>query len=233
MKVEKLDRIAVICPTRGRPQTAHEILASWIGTNSGKSDFWFAVDDDEAGAFPGLDQAQVLVTKRGRRGMADSCNAAAANLAQTHQYVMFVGDDHRFRTPGWDAAFIGAANAMNGCGFVYGNDLYHGANLPTAVMVTSNIIEALGHFIWPELQHLYIDNYWLALGEAIERITYLDQVVIEHMHYIVGKSARDACYDAVNAPDLSARDRAAFEAWNAQMKIVEAERIREFTKCES
>ncbi|HVT12593.1 MAG TPA: hypothetical protein VHE55_10015 [Fimbriimonadaceae bacterium] len=230
---DKLDRIAVLCPTRGRSHKAHEVVGSWLETTSGQSDFWFVIDDDEAEGFPEIPRTKALVAKRGRRGMADPCNVAAGILSGQYRYVMFVGDDHRFRSPAWDAAFLRAVKGQGDWGYVYGNDLYQGANLPTAVMVTSNIIDAIGHFIWPELQHLYIDNYWLALGQAIGRITYLDSVIIEHMHYLLGKSEHDESYRAVNAPDVSARDAQAFAAWNSGMKSVEAATIRSLMQCES
>ena len=46
----------------------------------------------------------------------------------------------------------------------------------------------------PILKHLYLDNFWLDLGNAIDSIHYFDNVVIEHMHPLLEKSSADNTY---------------------------------------
>ena len=54
----------------------------------------------------------------------------------------------------------------------------------------------------PGMIHLYFDNFWLDFGRAMGKITYLPDVIIEHMHPAVGKAVLDAGYQEVNAPEM-------------------------------
>jgi hypothetical protein len=119
-----------------------------------------------------------------------------------------MGDDHRPRHIGWDESYLEALRERPG--MVYGNDLIQGAHLPTQIAMSASVVRALGHMAPPTLTHLYVDNYWLALGRAAGCITYLPDVVIEHMHPVAGKAAVDEGYSRVNAPEMYERDSAAF-----------------------
>lgn len=209
------NRILVICPSRDRPDKAIEAYESWKETRTDLSDFYVAIDEDQVDLYkPVLEKGiPIQYCPKGRRGMADCANYAACYWAKHYDYIMFIGDDHRFRTLNWDRFFKEAMDKQGGWGYVYGNDLLQGAALPTEVMVSSNIINLLGYFIYPKLQHLWIDNYWLALGSSIEKITYLDHVVIEHMHYSVGKSEHDQAYKEVNNNDIISHDQHVFTEW--------------------
>ncbi len=209
------DKIAVMCPSRSRPDKAKECFDSWNGTKCacGMSDFFYVLDDDDDHNYPRHDGAEYIVVPKGRRGMCDPVNFAATKLAKEYKFVMFVGDDHRFRTQDWDKHFRDAIKMNDDVGYVYGNDLLQGINLPTEVMVSSNIINCLGYMILPDLIHLYIDNYWLYLGRGINKIVYINGVIIEHMHYSVGKSEHDEAYKEVNDTSIADADAASFHHW--------------------
>jgi hypothetical protein len=64
--------------------------------------------------------------------------------------------------------------------------------------------------VYPELVHLYIDNHWKAWGEALGTLTYLNDVLLEHMHPFAGKAETDAVYDAANAPEMYDADSLAY-----------------------
>src|ERR1022692_4739674 len=66
-----------------------------------------------------------------------------------------MGDDHLPRTPGWDRLLLDGLADMGG-GFAYGNDLYQGEILPTAVAVSSPIVAALGWMCLPALNHMFV-----------------------------------------------------------------------------
>jgi hypothetical protein len=61
--------------------------------------------------------------------------------------------------------------------------------------------------------HMYLDDYWLALGSALQRITYLPDVVIEHVHPLAGKAKWDLGYTEVNGPAVYEQDRARYVDW--------------------
>jgi hypothetical protein len=129
---------------------------------------------------------------------------------------MFMGDDHRPRTLGWDQTLLYAATTDGaGPGIAYGNDLLQGANLPTQVCIDARIVELLGNMAPPQLTHLYVDNYWKALGEGAGCLRYCHNVVIEHMHPVAGKAAMDAGYERVNSGEMYARDESALRELQA------------------
>jgi hypothetical protein len=120
------------------------------------------------------------------------------------------GDDHRVRTRGWDEALTDAAGPV---GIAYGDDLIQGVELPTSVVMSSDIVRTLGQMVPPTLQHLFVDDYWKALGIGIGQLHYVPEVVIEHMHPSAGKAEMDDSYAITNHPDRYESDSAAWKAY--------------------
>ena len=109
-----------------------------------------------------------------------------------YKYLSFMGDDHRPRTKGWDVFLTDPLK--NKIGVSYGNDLLQGKNIPTAVVLSSEIVRELGFMVPPVLRHFFFDNYWKDLGTGIDRLHYMDDVIIEHMHPLNNKSSGDETY---------------------------------------
>jgi hypothetical protein len=170
--------------------------------------------------------SEVLVVTGERQRIGPLLNQIAAQVADAGcRAVGFMGDDHWPRTRGWDARMLDALDQL-GTGLVYGNDLLQGENLPTAVAMTSDIVRTLGWMVPPGMQHLYLDDAWLALGRAIGRITYLPDVVIEHRHPIANKAPWDDTYREANDGALYIRDKVAFERWRNNEMSGDVERLQ-------
>jgi len=140
--------------------------------------------------------------------MVGALNQAYQHYSRTQQLgyaVGFMGDDHRPRTPGWDERYLQELRRMR-TGFVYGNDLFQYGEMPTQVAFTSDIAEVLGYMCSPLFRHLCVDVVWREWGKAIDRITYLDDVIVEHMHYLAGKAREDRNYRAVNSALMAEHD---------------------------
>lgn len=214
------DDLLVIIPTRGRPQAVPEIADAWTATGA-TADLRFVIDTDD----PAEDEYVTAITKIAetrrswrlhltagpRLRLCGSLNDTARRDAPNYRYLAFLGDDHRPRTAGWDARFRECLSG--GPGIVYGNDLLMGERMPTAVAMTSDIVRTLGYMAPPSLVHLCLDLVWLDWGRGMERITYLDDVVIEHMHPAAGKVALDAGYEECNSPEQVSADSAAYYAY--------------------
>jgi hypothetical protein len=221
----------MICPTRGRPQNARQLWLAWQDAGTGLADLHFAIDDDD----PWLDaylatfneMPGVNIAIRPRMRMVGTLNAAALELVDTYNYLGFLGDDHRPRTRGWDERFIAemsgaqetfawsctspvSAVRMPKTSIVYGNDLLQGEAMPTAVAMTSDIVRTLGYMAPPVMKHLCVDLVWKDWGLGIKRLTYLDDVIIEHMHPANGKAAMDTGYAEVNSIEMMTSDSAAY-----------------------
>lgn len=232
--------LVVIVPSRGRPHTVTEMSKAFQETCGayGGGDFTklvFAVDADDRDApeyaFAAEQRCHWTTTKvftQPGGSMVEALNNAALSIATTPRKpfaVAFMGDDHRPRTKGWDQLYLDALRDL-GTGIVYGNDLYQRERIPTQCAMTSDIIATLGYMAPPTLTHMYVDNSWLALGAFIGAITYLPDVVIEHMHPVAGKAQWDEGYRRVNDALMYARDKAAYDRWLAQSLPAEAARIK-------
>jgi hypothetical protein len=195
--------VLIIVPSRGRPDNVQQLIDTWSQTRT-YADLQVVVDDDDEM----LERYELLmetapswvsleVTPRKRLG--PTLNEYAVKAAPLYDILGFMGDDHRPRTHGWDRRFAASIAHMGGVGVVYGNDLFQGPNLPTAVWMSSCIVETLGFMVPPGILHLFADNFWRDMGNEIGRLTYISDVVIEHMHPQAGKSDWDPGYVEVNS----------------------------------
>ena len=206
-----LNNNLILVPTRGRPHNAIEVLKCHKEFSC-RSDLLFIVDTDDEELInyrSAVGVENIVEIENKTRGMAYPVNVAAKKYANEYEYFTFIGDDHRLRTPDWDIALMRAIG--NRPGLSYGNDLLQGENLPTAVMMSAAIVRALGGMVPPKLKHLYLDNFWKALGNDLGNLAYLPGVVIEHLHPVAGKAEWDEGYRAVNAREVYSFDALMFD----------------------
>ncbi|MDP5310397.1 glycosyltransferase family 2 protein [Streptomyces poriferorum] len=210
------DDLLVIIPTRGRPQAVMALVRAWHETGA-TADLLFAVDNDdpeldaykrEAAKFMKGGQVRFVFGKRLR--LCGTLNQQAIKAAKAYRYLAFMGDDHRPRAAPvpWDARIRECLSG--GPGIVYGNDLLQGEAMATAVAMTSDIVGTLGYMAPDCLIHLCLDLVWLDWGRGMGRITYLDDMVIEHLHPANGKAEFDAGYEEVNSDAMVSADSAAY-----------------------
>lgn len=197
---------AILIPSRNRPDAA---TAAWQSVHD------HALLDTHAFILYDEDQADLYAEVPGglitpRFGSMNAClNYWAAEIADKYDFIGFMGDDHRVRTPNFDALLIDQIGAKPG--IAYGDDLLQGEALPTAVVMSSQIVQALGFMAPPDLKHLFMDNFWLTIGHHLENANYVPEVVIEHLHFINGKAEQDAGYLAVNNADVHNHDQQVFK----------------------
>jgi hypothetical protein len=111
----------------------------------------------------------------------------------------------------WDARIRTCLSG--GPGIVYGNDLLQGELMPTAVAMTSDIVTTLGYMAPPTMVHLCVDLVWKDWGVGMQRITYLGDMVIEHLHPAAGKAVLDAGYEECNSSEQVTADATAYYAY--------------------
>ncbi|MER7794885.1 glycosyltransferase family A protein [Streptomyces sp. NPDC097640] len=208
--------LLVIIPTRGRPQAVPAIMQAWNDTGA-TADLLFCVDTDDpelaayknhAAAVKADPRVRFVFGKR--RRLCGTLNQQAVKAAKSYRFLAFFGDDHRPRPADrpWDSRIRECLSG--GPGIVYGNDLLMGERMPTAVAVTSDIVMTLGYFAPPQLVHLCLDLCWLDWGKGMQRITYLDDMVIEHLHPAAGKAEVDQGYEEANSSEQVSADSAAY-----------------------
>jgi hypothetical protein len=197
-------KLLAIVPSRGRPDNAQRLLEA-LDSTAPAVDVIFAVDSDD----PTLDQYPASFTQAVKGGsMVAALNEVAVANTEKYPYIGFLGDDtlpHQH----WYGRILWALE-LNKNSMVYGNDLIHGPGLPTAIFMDSNVIRTLGFMAPPEQKHLFVDNYWKALGEETGNLVYVDDAYIEHLHPLVGKGQNDIVYDTNDS--YWAHDERAFAA---------------------
>jgi hypothetical protein len=227
--------IAVIVPSRGRPKNAIELIQAFIATEvATTTTLQFVLDDDDPQLQEYFAQLHVLpnppfpvqVVVGPRKRMGGSLNSMAPIMAQYADVIGFMGDDHRPRTKNWDARvathFMDTVN-----GVVYGNDLFQGPNLPTAVFMDAKIIRTLGWMVLPGQIHLFMDNLWKTIGQQLHTLQYWDDMIIEHMHPQAGNKAEwDQTYVEANGGDVWEHDEKLYNDWVANQMEADMEKVR-------
>jgi hypothetical protein len=224
--------LIVITPSRGRPDRLRDMLDAATGLMQARTLIVAATDTDDPhadayrkalepfmGNFLGTDWVHRITGSR--RTLSGWTNAVAALYAgKTRAFASF-GDDHLPRTPGWDRLLLEAISRMGGTGIAYGDDTIMGERLPTAPVISADIVDALGWMALPSCRHMCIDLAWKDLGLGADCLAYVPEVTIEHRHWGVGKSALDETYAEAEARHQDDRD--AHAAWQADEKGMAAD----------
>jgi hypothetical protein len=189
----------VLVPSRGRPENVARLISAMDATMDLMMTRLFVIvdeDDPKQADYQYLLQNSphwaFCITNSYYYKIGPILNAVSRNSAKNAKYIAFMGDDHCPRTYHWDQHLVEALDGKPGVS--YGNDLFQGDNLPTAVCISSDVIRALGYMCPPGLEHLYLDNFWKELGQRLGNLKYLPDVIIEHLHPLAGKAEVDAGY---------------------------------------
>ena len=195
-----MNKIAIIIPTRERSHKIDDLHKQWFNVLdiTCSTDCIIVLDEDNEQTYPRLHGFIYMIVKMGtQKGVNYPLNQAAVALCNNYEYIGFWGDDHFPRTQNWNSIMYGVLNANKPYAIGYGNDLLQKINLPTEVIMDSKYIQKLGYMSHPDFSHLFIDDFWKFMGIYMGNFNYMDDVVIEHLHYCLGKSPFDNMY-AIN-----------------------------------
>lgn len=218
-----MTELAVIVPTRSRPQNVAPILEAWAKTGAyGVADLWWILDADDdtlpkyMKALSGISGHAKLHVVPTWKPLVPKLDASTVGLRKEfgYRYLAFMGDDHIPRTEMWAHMLI-EDHATRSTAIVYGRDGIQDERLPTWWSMDGRIIDRLGRMVPAPVQHLYCDNSIKMLGWRINSIDYDDRILIEHMHPVAGKGEMDAQYERVNRRQQYERDELAFGGWVA------------------
>lgn len=232
--------LAIIVPTRGRPENIRKVISAWDFTNAwDHADLILAVDSDD----PEIDNYWDVIagTRHPETGepllgvhtvtewmpMVHKLNHAAIAAAESMSYfaVGFAGDDHLPQTIGWAQRYLTVLREM-GTGMVYGDDGYQGRKLSTEWAVTSDVVLALGRMVPAPVEHLYCDNAMMDLFNGAGALRHLPEVRIEHRHPVAGKAETDSQYKRVNHRDQYAKDGNAYQRWRSSEMAADISAVR-------
>lgn len=234
--------LALIVPTRGRPENIRKVISAWDFTNAWDvADLVLAVDADDpeirryhelAAEHEHPDTGEDLfrvIEYTSWLPMAAKLNATAARLAAEGTYFAlgFAGDDHLPQTINWAERYLTVLHEL-GTGMVYGDDGYQGRKLSTEWAITADVVTVLdGRMVPAPVEHMYSDNSMMDLFDLAGAVRHLPEVRVEHFNpYAGGKAPMDDQYKRVNGRDQYRRDRLEYERWKRSGLAVDAEAIR-------
>ena len=201
----------VLVPTRGRPERAFALITSLKDTST-VSDILLVLDHDDEK----LDQYRSIpiphIIYEPREYLVGKLNRAALQFADKYETITFLADDQLLKTDKWDKK-LKAHIDKKGYGIAYGDDTIQGERVPTSAMISTNIIKNLGWMALPTSKHLYIDNTWKIIGQALEALYYDPEVVWEHHHFLNQKAEVDESYKFSNSEERYKEDGEAFKVW--------------------
>jgi hypothetical protein len=223
------NRMLLIVPSRGRPENIKRLCEALVNTNA-DLDLAVGVDQDD----PTLEQYKAIQNEypfqlwisQERKRFAATVNYIALHSHEDYKYLAWMGDDHVPHTLYWDQLYRNELDKA-GVGVVYGNDLVQGENIATELAFTSNIVEALGYAIPDGFIHLFVDNYFMELGKSIDRLVYLPDVIVQHMHYSAGSAQEDQTYREANSPANWSNDERRFHEYVVNELPSDAAKLRE------
>lgn len=195
------DPLVVLVPSRGRPENIARLIQGWADTEA-TARLVVVLDNDDpelANYWEAVMAAPVFTDciTGDRIRLGPTLNREALRYTSAHEMIGFMGDDHLPRTLEWDQAIRNSIWRMKS-GFAYGNDKIQGAALPTAIFMSTDIVDTLGFMCPPGLLHMFLDNAWRDWGTAMGKLDYLPDTVIEHLHPLGGTAEPDDQYGEVN-----------------------------------
>ena len=218
--------LLVITPSRGRPQNAARLIKAIQDT--ARLDTWvfFGIDEDD----PERENYQRLMLAgqktffrfRPRMNLTEWTNELALEKLDDFPYLASLGDDMVPRSKGWDKALVNAVRDMGGTGFAYPWDGIR-EDIPEAVVMSSDIVRALGWMALPVCQHFWIDDAWGELGANAGCIRHLRTVKIDHLHPAKDGAPSDSTYG--DARKKISADEKAYHHWRVTQMPADAQVI--------
>lgn len=178
--------IAILVPTRARPDQCRRMIESVFATAKGEFCIYLYIADDD----PRMDEYNELSKSYGHDDDVYWCHGPdyptvhkwnmLAKEAKACELFMLGADDMYFATPGWDKALADHYNALENKIHVYHlQDSRDPKGTPHPI-VTREYISALGYFLPPIFLHWFIDTWTREIGKANGVFTHFHDYSLVH-----------------------------------------------------
>jgi hypothetical protein len=194
------ETISIIFPTRERTNAVLELLETLeINTHyKDRLEVCLYFDDDDNSINDILKhkfsfEIKTIVKPRFFTKMSNMWNIAYQELAK-NSIIMLCADDFRFRTHNWDdIVYEEFAKVPDKIILLYGNDGFISGRLQIATQsfVHRKWIENSPFWLPPYFSCDYCDTWLSDIAKNLNRKVYRNDLIIEHMHFLIGKSTKD------------------------------------------
>ena len=199
-------KISLLTPTRDRPDNIVRFIDSVVDTisNDNYIEILFYVDYDDINTTRIINNYCVKLTKKIE--IKSMCDVKENWYNKwwnflwkmaTGDVFMQCGDDLIFRTKNWDNVIADEINKYNDKMVVINPndgscDSHKRATHP---ILTKEWCDAVGYFV-PGIFAGAMNDTWITdISKRVNRLVYLDEVLIEHMHPDFGKAPNDIVYE--------------------------------------
>jgi len=204
-----IPKLSILLPTRGRPDQAQRLFKSIAehSDNLEQIEIIIRLDDDDTISHTlepnGIAHKRII----GPRASMGTLNTECYQQSRG-DIIVLLNDDMAVRTPGWDQKIRAThARFADEIYLAYANDMIAGELLCHIPILSRKTCETLARPFPHEYQGGFIDYHLFDIFKRLrhlgkDRVVYLSEVEIEHMHFRVGKSSYDATYSARGQMDV-------------------------------
>jgi len=198
-----------IFATRSRVENCKRFIEGWNRTRA-NTEVYLRLDEcdpylDDLLALSWPDTFKIVVGAR--EGLRAAVNEGFEKYPDKDWYG-WLADDLNPTTTDWDSLLIKRAGKKE---ISYPNDLGGKPKLPTHPVVGGDLVRAVGWFGLPSSAHLYLDTAWKTIGEKLNCLHRMPDVIVEHVHPFWKKANTDIIYKENRT--RSARDKENYHKW--------------------
>lgn len=195
-------------PSRGRPENVKRFFQAYEEMESSTPGVLW-LDEDDANNYSDVEIPdgwdKLVMPRYGGTGIMTN---KFYELYPCEPWYGLLGDDVVPRTKNWDTKLVEAAGIS---GLSYANDLLRGEKHASHPVVGGLLARKLGWLALPGCDRTYIDDALMYAAKIEGKCYYLKDVILEHLHFSVGKSEFDGTYEKLHGDT----DRKIYEAWVA------------------
>lgn len=178
--------IAILCPTRGRPEQCRRMIESVFATTTEPIEIFLYVADDD----PRMDDYNKLSLSYGHEDDVFWCHGVdhptvhkwnyLSQQASDAKILMLAADDTYFTTPGWDQALSSHYEKLENKIHVYHLQDSRDPDGTPHPIVTREYIDAMGYFMVPIFLHWFVDTWAVSAAKACGIFTHLKNYTMVH-----------------------------------------------------
>lgn len=224
--------IALLCPSKGRPDKLKRMWESAQATTSTRVKLYLAVSQEDYPQYKQFEGPRVQITIMPElMPTAQKWNYLAdlAMQESTNNIFFLAGDDMIFETPNWDNAiaehFLTYFYSLENKIHVYHLQDSRSEEGTPHPIVTRDYIKAMGYFVPPLFLHWFIDTWTVEIAKANNCYTHLKDYLLIH-DKDNDKGVPDATHTGIRS--YGWRDRDAYV--NEKMQHVLQEEIRKLSR---
>ena len=234
-------KIAILVPTRERMNNRLTLLFSILTTadNLNNIKIYYGVDTDDPTletikkVANGVTCLEVVEYEKFNKfpGLGKLWNILVDRSSE--EIISMIGDDMVFKTKGWDTMLLEEFKNLpaDEIKAVHCNDDYHGAKLAVNLFCHRTYAKVLGKFMREEFKINWVDQWLHQMFSAFNRLTYRPDIMIEHRHWILGKTRRDNTVDRMQEADVN---KISDKLWGSLVdeRISDAKKLSNYLKIE-